>query len=169
MNNAVLISIKPKWCELIASGEKSIEVRKTGPKAERPFKCYIYCTKDGADSATHFYECADGSWWDDGKTYSAFLSGYVIGEFTCDWCEQYIPCRTDFAELSAGSLVEPKELYEYAKGKPLYGWHISDLKIYEEMKPLESLKRWEESGMWAHLLSITRPPQSWFYVEEVTE
>lgn len=151
MNNAVLISIKPKWCALIASGEKSIEVRKTGPKAERPFKCYIYCTKDGADSATQF------------------LSGYVIGEFVCDWCEQYMPCRTDFAELSAGSLVKPKELYKYAKGKPLYGWHISDLKIYEEMKPLESLKRWEESGMWSHLVSITRPPQSWFYVEEVDE
>ena len=28
----VLISIHPKWCKLIFSGEKTIEVRKTAPK-----------------------------------------------------------------------------------------------------------------------------------------
>ena len=41
---AVLISIQPKWCELIASGKKTIEVRKTRPKIETPFRCYIYMT-----------------------------------------------------------------------------------------------------------------------------
>lgn len=34
---AVLISIKPTWCAKIASGEKTIEVRKTKPKLETPF------------------------------------------------------------------------------------------------------------------------------------
>lgn len=42
---AVLISIRPKWCEKIISGEKTIEVRKTRPKMDTPFKCYMYCTK----------------------------------------------------------------------------------------------------------------------------
>lgn len=148
MNNAVLISINPKWCKLIASGEKSIEVRKTRPKINAPFKCYIYCTQVGNTPKRYDWP------------------GKVIGEFVCDWCEQYMPCSTDFAELSAGSLVEPKELYEYAKGKPLYGWHISDLKIYKEIKTLESLKRWEELGAWSHLVSVTKPPQSWQYIEE---
>lgn len=45
MSKAVLISIQPKWCELIAKGKKTLEVRKTRPKLETPFKCYIYCTK----------------------------------------------------------------------------------------------------------------------------
>lgn len=45
MSKAVLISIRPGWCEKIANGEKTIEVRKTRPKLETPFKCYIYCTK----------------------------------------------------------------------------------------------------------------------------
>ena len=45
---AVLISIRPKWCEKISSGEKTIEVRKTKPKLETPFKCYIYCTAEMA-------------------------------------------------------------------------------------------------------------------------
>ena len=40
MSDAVLISIKPEWCEKIAGGEKTIEVRKTVPKLKPPFKCY---------------------------------------------------------------------------------------------------------------------------------
>ena len=45
MSKAVMLSIRPKWCEKIASGEKTIEVRKTRPKLETPFKCYIYETQ----------------------------------------------------------------------------------------------------------------------------
>ena len=41
-----LIIVGPKWCGKIVSGEKTIEVRKTRPKMETPFKCYIYCTKE---------------------------------------------------------------------------------------------------------------------------
>ena len=52
---SVLISIKPKWCELIASGKKTVEVRKTRPKLETPFKCYIYCTKNTKKHALHTY------------------------------------------------------------------------------------------------------------------
>ena len=44
---AVLISIKPKWCDLIRRGRKTVEVRKTCPKLEVPFKVYIYETMDG--------------------------------------------------------------------------------------------------------------------------
>jgi hypothetical protein len=44
MSKAVMLSIRPKWCEKIVSGEKTIEVRKTRPKLNTPFKCYIYCT-----------------------------------------------------------------------------------------------------------------------------
>lgn len=46
MKKAVLISIRPEWCQKIASGEKTIEVRKNRPKLAPPFKCYIYCTRD---------------------------------------------------------------------------------------------------------------------------
>ena len=37
MSKAVMLSIRPKWVEKIASGEKTIEVRKTRPKLETPF------------------------------------------------------------------------------------------------------------------------------------
>ena len=48
---AVLISIKPNWCKLIWSGMKTVEVRKTRPKLETPFKVYIYCTGAGVPFA----------------------------------------------------------------------------------------------------------------------
>lgn len=45
MSKSILQSIKPQYCELIASGKKTIEVRKTRPKLDVPFKVYIYETK----------------------------------------------------------------------------------------------------------------------------
>ena len=71
MSKAVMLSIRPKWCEKIASGEKTIEARKTRPKLAPPFKCYIYCTQSGV---------ALGAWGKHGK---------VIGEFTCDRIDEY--------------------------------------------------------------------------------
>ena len=44
----VMLSIRPQWCEKIASGKKTIEVRKSAPK-EVPFKAYIYCTSQKMD------------------------------------------------------------------------------------------------------------------------
>lgn len=166
MKRAVLISINPKWCELIASGKKTIEVRKTKPKLLPPFKCYIYCTQT-----------------DELMKYPGW-PGRVIGEFTCDWCDPFQPRRTDFAELSIGSLVPPRELYEYATGKALYGWHITDLKLYAEPKEISEFKRWnrtEQTAPCAHVYALYSPcesctecnlkraPQSWTYVEEVDE
>lgn len=81
---AILISIQPKWCELIASGKKTIEVRKTRPKFETPFKCYIYATKPKTRSHP-------------ARIYNSYImpesgecgSGKVIGEFICDRIDEY--------------------------------------------------------------------------------
>lgn len=42
---AILQSIRPQYCELIAAGKKTIEVRKSKPQIQLPIKCYIYMTK----------------------------------------------------------------------------------------------------------------------------
>ena len=72
---SVLISIQPKWVEKIASGKKTIEVRKSKPKIETPFKCYIYATKSG-----------DRIVLKNDKVFeiSKAITGKVIGEFVCD-------------------------------------------------------------------------------------
>ena len=179
MSKAVLISIQPKWCQLIASGRKTIELRKTRPKLTAPFKVYIYCTK---------YKCGEKMSFQQGKT------GKVIGEFVCDGflshCEM---ANADIAEVQ--SLVRRENILEYAGGKEVFGWHISDLVIYD--KPLELCEffkpcikeayPWcldcvqgltaEERRMYSHLRSVDvpcggwlkRPPQSWCYVEEKTK
>ena len=66
---AILISIQPKWRELIASGKKTIEVRKTRPKMDEPFLCYIYETQG-------LYHGSGGCLFN-GR-------GKVIGEFVLD-------------------------------------------------------------------------------------
>ena len=78
MSKAVLMSIQPKWCELIACGKKTIEIRKTKPKLDVPFKVYIYCTR---------YEKGKLIWRQGNKFLGYKLtdvSGKIIGEFVCD-------------------------------------------------------------------------------------
>nr|DAI85890.1 MAG TPA: helix-turn-helix domain-containing protein [Caudoviricetes sp.] len=79
---SVLISIRPQWCEKIASGKKTIEVRKTAPK-EVPFKAYIYCTK-GKDGYEWLYRVDNNGY---GKAQS--WHGKVIGEFICDKVDNF--------------------------------------------------------------------------------
>lgn len=43
----ILLSLKPKWWTKIASGEKTVEIRKTVPHNGLPFKVIVYETKEG--------------------------------------------------------------------------------------------------------------------------
>lgn len=204
MSKAILMSIQPKWCELIISGEKTIEVRKTRPKLEAPFKVYIYCTKPKMitryvfrpedypeymrPDKTVFCKIPDAS-----SPYCSMVNGNskVIGEFVCDlieettyriqtpedatgWQDCYYGYDYDFVSKEEHCLSS-KEIYDYGSKKPLFGWHISDLVIYEKPKELSELHVPCDSkcdGMCYEGVSccrvITRPPQSWCYVEEVS-
>lgn len=201
-----MISINPKWCELIASGKKTIEVRKTKPKLEMPFKCYIYCTQgtpaiysdDKAYMTDSFrvlrrkvmqgaFEQASGMFcW----------SGKVIGEFVCDRIIEFdapgglYRVTPNFIEKEC--YLSMPELQEYGYNaktnsyKNLYGWHISDLVIYDKPKELSEFEKpcpldeecwkckyYDNGGMYEppscnwEDFEISRPPQSWCYVEEV--
>lgn len=84
----ILISIKPNYCELIAKGKKTVELRKSVPKISVPFKCYIYCTKD---KNKHFWAGKRYSYIDE-RSHNAFDkkgNGKVIGEFVCDYITEY--------------------------------------------------------------------------------
>lgn len=154
----LMLSIKPKWCELIASGRKTIEVRKTRPKCEAPFLCYIYCTKDKGIS---FWTGKRYAYADD-RSHNLFDvcgNGKVIGEFVCDYILEITPDTYGYHkyfisgdDLNASCLTT-NDLWKYANGKTLYGWHISDLVIYDKPKEISEF-------------AMTRPPQSWCYVEE---
>ena len=212
---AVLISIQPKWCELIANGKKTIEVRKSRPKLETPFKCYIYCTIGNGVKGDYLVP-------------SGIQCGKVIGEFVCDRIDEY---GAEFTELqypdacdknvSLNSIKrvefdeeadEPFYRYETSNeeynpddckflkescltfnevrqyigetcyDKHFYGWHITDLKIYDKPKELSEfspicrfkggrckLCLFYEEAFGGCCATVTRPPQSWGYVEELKE
>lgn len=175
-NKSVLISIKPKWCELISNGKKTIEVRKTKPKIEVPFKCYIYKSK-GKKLNNDYFEYEG--------------NGKVIGEFVCDkiikikYLSTLSPKHGEYDLLYNFSLSESclseSELLEYL-GEPeietnqvylreleykAYSWHISDLKIYDEPKLLGEFNHCGENYHFNP--AVVRPPQSWCYVESMEE
>ena len=189
MSKAVLISIRPKWCEKIVNGEKTIEVRKTRPKLETPFKCYIYCTRDKHlafmqnQTGTSLIACMDV----DAAipVGGAIGNGKVIGEFTC---ERIALIAYDGGELSSttnaafspATCLTQSEIIAYIgdKGR-CYGWHISDLRIYDTPRELSEFQRatdpcdschaeytWEctDCKKWGG--DIKRPPQSWCYVDD---
>lgn len=174
---SVIISIQPKWCELIVNGKKTIEVRKTRPKIEKPFKCYIYMSQGDLKDLGSYSE----------RIYKNRMK--VIGDFVCDRIEPL----TEYDLLYEGHYVEKEtrvpteELLSY-KGKNdfLYGWHISELKIYDKPKELSEFRpickfkgkdaicalfcpNWKYDGglFFECTRKVTRPPQSYMFVEEV--
>ena len=172
---AVLISIKPKYVELIASGEKTIEVRKTRPKIETPFKCYIYATKSGDRIVLK-----NDRVWEISKE----LTGKVMGEFVCDrvnkvgWISS--PDKSSWIDrYDKETCLTARETYEYAKGGIFYEWHISDLVIYDKPKELSEFTpicKYKDERCWNCVCYeeafggccrvLSRPPQSWCYVKE---
>lgn len=175
MSKAVLISIRPQWCEKIVNGEKTIEVRKTRPKLQAPFKCYIYCT-----SGNISYKCGNGM--------ICHNSGgrIIIGEFLCKKIDRIVrvgymggmaPPSYFVEALNSLSGILPiksllnascltlRDLEAYFSGGCGYGWHISDLRIYDKPKGLGEFTRLRETKFGSESVTIKRPPQSWCYVE----
>lgn len=159
---SVLISIHPKWCDLIASGKKTIEVRKTRPKIETPFKCYIYCTMGEVLLLEgHRTKATKNTFWL-GKPINNISpgryvgNGAVIGEFVCDCMTPLYNVCTDDWRLLRGGLHEIEkqlvgmafltegELHEYASGQYCFAWHISDLKIYDKPRHIIEFYRWKK-------------------------
>lgn len=130
----------------LRTGECTILLSKTRPKLEPPFKCYIYETKGLCDTPTYIDE-------------SGYISyrgrGQVIGEFVCDrivtTCGWRLLGKTGFCakrteeetNLLNASCPTIDEIVEYANGenKEIYGWHISDLVIYDTPKELGEFKK----------------------------
>lgn len=199
MMKSILLSIKPKYVELIARGEKTIEVRKTAPK-EVPFKCYIYESRNGGHRCKHCNE-KDSCYSYAPKNVGCYNGrGRVIGEFLCDRVEMVNAKCSDYGIdlfyhdcLTNGCLTE-SEIEKYfnvpedrdlraMKGNG-YVWNISDLKIYDKPRELSEFSRpcsysglcfsckrtsFKKDGNLLCNTKITRPPQSWMHVEDLGE
>ena len=180
MSKAVMLSIRPKWCEKIVNGDKTIEVRKTRPKMNTPFKCYIYCTLP-----KYPHEDFIATNYPRPQFYGG---GKVVGEFTCDridWITHIgytgIPNLVETRICNAATMhtspvggllnvacLTPKMLNDYLAGGDGYGWHIVDLRIYDAPRELSKFTGLRDTRFGAAPYDIKRAPQSWCYVE-VTE
>lgn len=189
MSRAVLISIRPEWVQKIGEGKKTIEVRRTRPKLQPPFKCYIYCTLPRENNSHVMFL----SICDDGEIRE--MNGKVVGEFVCDqitWLTHIgfsgLP-GIRLAAMKNGYTVDDSfdfskscltttQIEKYLGGNDGYAWHISNLKIYETPKELSKFSRPFENcigktcdefgcALCENGGHIKRPPQSWRYVEEL--
>lgn len=119
------------------------------------------------------------------------LNGKVIGEFVCDKIECVkglpdIPWRDPNGErelrICKDSCLTFDEIAKYGEGSNLWAWHISELKLYDKPKELSEFRHFVKcnackSGYEAAAClydekclvpaRLTRPPQSWCYVEEL--
>lgn len=185
---SIMTSVSPYLCGKIASGQCKILVRKSVPK-EVPFKAYIYCTKTKNKWNLSDYEGA----YQNSVGEIVYAQQHVIGEFICNKVDEYkydYGCGYypgDGVDIDDDTILETaidrEDINIYAKGKTLYGWHISDLKIYDKPKELSEFKNpcpTKEKGdcLTCDCLAdndyggictnfVTRPPQSYMFVEEI--
>lgn len=190
---AVLISIRPRWVSLILSGEKRLELRRTRPNTNTPFKCYIYCSKG---KRPWVLEGVPGIRQD----------GHVVAEFICDKITRLThvgvsgvlrpPSLMAVTNEGRGT-IEPaiefdndrsclssSEVEKYLEGGDGFAWHISNLIIYDQPRKIGEFRRichndlhCESCAMhYTHngtcdkySLQVRRPPQTWCYVEELEE
>lgn len=190
---SVLISIKPKWCNLIANGKKTIEIRKNRPKLETPFKCYIYCThgyyrtpKEREMSGDFWVgkpinDVSLGRYWGNGK---------VIGEFVCNAIDEYemegySPAEDVYQSISTVETYDgEEEMHTIATNEDCClendlfkksGLSFDDIGKYvcKGKFGFYRFHGWHISELQIYdtpkaldELGMTRPPQSWCYIYE---
>lgn len=181
LEQGVLFSISPEHCMNILTGDKTLEIRKSKVTLPTPFRGFVYCTKNGS-TFSYYSEKRH-------NTGHQVANGKVIAEFTCDQITIDVPEPDGYLDLYEGSCLTSEQLMEYGSGHILYGYHISDLKIYDKFKPITAFYRrcitspeclcpdcryqriiipedeistdfYDETCM----NTLKRPPQSWQYV-----
>jgi len=174
MARAVLISIRPEWVNKIVTDEKTVEIRKSRPNLEPPFRCYIYLTKQRKP----FTVPTSGRRYD----------GRVVAEFTCDRINRIThvgysgssekpmlrACKADNPiELETNfdfsvACMSTEKIEQYLNGGDGYAWHITNAHIfYPRPVELSEFTGVRASGTWLERYKIQRAPQSWCYVEEL--
>lgn len=178
----VLSSLKPYYYYLIGERKKTIEVRKTALK-NIPQDIAFYMSKDEKSFAKIPKEFQEKYRKHFGKVGLAIVCNKIT-RYNCDkifdeyFIAGYIGAYMPLKEMC----LTNKDLIEYGKGRPLYGWHISDLKIYDKPKSIMQfykpcpikIKNCPVCELYSTytgccMNNIDRPPQSYMFVEELKE
>lgn len=172
----ILASLKPYYYYLIGERKKTIEVRKTALK-NLPQDIAFYMSKDEKSFAKIPKEFQEKYREHFGKVgIRAVVDNMDVYAYDC--CDG-VDIDDD---MLLETMIDREYINIYAKGKPLYGWHLDNVAIYDKPKELSEFriscnrknlcyscnrftgKPWDICNN-----SITRPPQSYMFVEEVEE
>lgn len=162
---SILISIRPEWVEKILNHRKTIELRKTAPRAwadylssksfekPTPIDVYIYCTN--GKPLTRL-----GTLWNGDRKTDVFslsyppnatYNGKVVGKFKLRKVDMFdmganqskdYQTFDDYKEILKDACLSKRELEDYLGCRMLdmachfYAWHISDLEVFDEPKEL---------------------------------
>ena len=135
MSNIIIMSIRKEHAENILSGKKVYEFRKNKPKKENmPYLVLLYETQNGGGAGAIVGACKMSS---------------TINFRTC---ELETPVMGIWRKtLADGGCITPEYLKEYAKGKDVVAWCVSNPIRFKEPLPLSRF-------------NLTRAPQSWRYL-----
>lgn len=190
----ILASIKPYYYYLIGEGKKKIEVRKTTLK-NLPQDIVFYMSKDEKSFAKIPKEFQEKYRKHFGKVGLKVVCNEVEEFHEWELCPQGKFANFERERLKkflTDTCLSLEEIVQYRKNliycKPLYGWHISDLKIYDKPKELREFYTIDESGSdcccgcvynetpleempcrtcTGERRYLYRPPRSYMYVEEL--
>lgn len=190
----ILASIKPYYYYLIAEEKKKIEVRKTALK-NLPQDIAFCMSKDEKSFAKIPKEFQEKYRKHFGKVGMRVVCDkvdkYKLHEGLTEFNSMGLPWRTYgayliFTDEYKSMCLSYDEVKKYGNGNTLYGWHMSNLKVYDKPKELSEFRKsgfmTEEEWLfnlypnthchyeaWAKKFEIARPPQSYMFVEEVEQ
>lgn len=176
MNFDILLPIKPYYAYLIMKGEKTVEVRKfhiTDSRWSGKMKVYVSKDKKSFRRIPEKYRTEFEK--NIGKVAFKFVSE-SIAKYECS--SEHFRCLAD----NSGACLTYDEIMNYCNGKDLYGYNITDLKIYDEPKELGEFYRCSDGKCQSYnckskycgiviecgnLEQLTRPPQNYIKIKEV--
>lgn len=193
---AIIQCYTPEEIERIARGEQTVKVCKTAPK-DTPFKVYMYKKPYAGRIKILDKVLNDvyGGGKVVGEYVCDKVIKYDYQTIACAKYEINGSDVKEDLRYNAGACLNSEEMYSLSNGKDLRGLHITDLKIYDEPKELGEFytlgncekydfcnqcknfhrgQGWldgsycdEDSCLDNTRIPVTRPPQSWQYVEEL--
>lgn len=135
MSNIIILSIHKEHADNILGGKKIYEFRKNKPKKDNmPYLVLLYETQNGGGAGAIVGSCK--------------MSNIINFRN----CELETPVMGVWRKtLADGGCLTPEALKEYAKGKDVFAWCVSNPIRFKEPLPLKKL-------------GLNRSPMSWRYL-----
>ena len=159
MSKCVMLSVYPDSSEKIMRSIKTLEITKTKPNIQTPFKCYIFEKTIPIDED-----------YDSNKNYG---SGKVIAEFICEKISAFQVFGNgsvqnwNWLRLKDSGYTYEELANHIGSNKTGYAWQISNLNVYSRPKNLNGFQGIRKTKFGHKNIFLSNPPKTWYYVESI--